>query len=85
MREQKAASYRDGTHIFFSFWLAKVEENMRGERCLERDDEIHGERRMQNGSAFEGNDTSRDAEDSLVSRLLVIQPKKRGNGTCMPV
>ena len=25
---------------------------------------------MQNGSAFEGNDTSRDAEDLLVSRVL---------------
>lgn len=43
---------------------------MWGERCLKRDDEIHGERRVQNGSAFEGNDTSRDAEDILISREL---------------
>ena len=70
MREQKTASYRDSTHIFLCVWLPKVEENMWGERCLKRDDEIHGERRVQNGSAFEGNDTWRDAEDILVSREL---------------
>lgn len=70
MGEQKTASYRNSTHIFLCVWLPKVEENMWGERCLKRDDEIHGERRVQNGSAFEGNDTSRDAEDLLVSRVL---------------
>lgn len=52
-----------------------MEENMWGERCFKRNDEIHGERRMQNGSAFEGNDTSRDACDILNSRMPVIQPR----------
>lgn len=61
--------------FFFFSWLAKVEENMWGERCFKRNDEIHGERRMQNGSAFEGNDTSRDACDILNSRMPVIQPR----------
>ena len=30
---------------------------------------------MQNGSTFEGNDTSRDACDILNSRMPVIQPR----------